>query len=163
MDSAAFTVPPWLAPWLGPWLIWGLAFTITLVLAAWCTPRAWWRRPNARALAVLGGGTFVFGMLLSALLPSAPAPLEATAAVRTAAVAAVAPAAGARYRVAADLNLREDRGVRAVRRRVLRAGTIVTATGATDGDWWQVRARADGRAVDGWASSLWLRRIDEGR
>ena len=43
----------------------------------------------------------------------------------------------------------------------LRAGTVVSATGATDGDWWRVRARVDGRDVDGWASSLWLRRTDE--
>ena len=41
-------------------------------------------------------------------------------------------------------------------------GTVVSATGATDGDWWQVRAKVDGRDVDGWASSLWLRRTDEG-
>jgi hypothetical protein len=153
MALAGFAVPPWLAPWLA----WGLAFMLTLVLAAWCTPRAWWRRPNARALAVLGGGTLAFGLLFLALLPSAPAP-EPVAAV----VPLVGPAAGARYRVADDLNLRADRGVRATRMRVLRAGTVVTATGATDGDWWQVRARVDGHAVDGWASSLWLRRTDEG-
>jgi hypothetical protein len=152
MDPGAFAV----APWLAPWLAWGLAFTLTLVLAAWCTPGAWWRRPNARALAVLGGGTLAFGLLFSALLPPAPAPVAA-------AVPAAGPASGARYRVAADLNLREDRGVRAARMRVLRTGTVVTATGATDGDWWRVRARIDGRDVDGWASSLWLRRTDEGR
>ena len=53
--------------------------------------------------------------------------------------------------------------MRAARRRVLPAGTIVSATGATDGDWWRVRARIGGRDVEGWASSLWLRRTDEGR
>jgi hypothetical protein len=42
---------------------------------------------------------------------------------------------------------------------VLRAGTVVSATGATDGDWWRVRV--DGSDVEGWASSLWLRRTDE--
>jgi hypothetical protein len=135
--------------------LWALAFALTLVLAAWCTPRTWWRRPNMRALAVLGGGTLGLGLLFSCLLAPAPVPVQA-------AVAAVGPAAGARYRVVDDLNLREDRGVRAARMRVLRAGTVVSATGATDGDWWRVRARVDGRDVDGWASSLWLRRADEG-
>jgi hypothetical protein len=46
---------------------------------------------------------------------------------------------------------------------VLPAGTLVTRSGAADGDWWQVRARIQGREIEGWASSLWLRRIDEGR
>lgn len=143
-----------------PWLAWCLAFALTLVLAAWCTPRAWWRRPNLRALGVLGGGTLALGLLFSALLP--PAPLAPVAA-RPAVVASIAPAPGARYRVVDDLNLREDRGVRAARMRVLPAGAVVSATGATDGDWWRVRARVDGRDVEGWASSLWLRRTDEGR
>ncbi len=55
------------------------------------------------------------------------------------------------------------------------AGTYVLAFGAalvltlclcawlTPRDWWQVRATVDGEAVEGWASSLWLRRADEGR
>jgi hypothetical protein len=142
---------------IAPWLRWCVAFALTLVLAAWCTPRAWWRRPNLRALGVLGGGTLAFGLLFSALLPPAPAAAES---VRTAAaVASIGPVPGARYRVVDDLNLREDRGVRAARMRVLAAGTIVTATGATDGDWWRVRV--GGGAVEGWASSLWLRRTDE--
>ncbi|KGF81974.1 hypothetical protein IA69_08520 [Massilia sp. JS1662] len=131
-----------------PWLVWGGALAATLVLAAWCTPRAWWRRPNLRALAVVAGGTLGFGLLFCALLPPAPV-----------AVAAVSPAAGARYRVVDDLNLRSDRGVRAARMRVLPAGTIVSTTGATDGDWWRVRV--EGSGVEGWASSLWLRRTDE--
>jgi hypothetical protein len=133
-----------------PWLVWAGALAATLVLAAWCTPRAWWRRPNLRALAVVAGGTLGFGLLFSALLPPAPVPV---------AVAAIGPTAGARYRVVDDLNLREDRGVRAARMRVLRAGTVVSATGATDGDWWRVRV--EGSDVEGWASSLWLRRTDE--
>jgi len=141
---------------VGTVALWALAFALTLVLAAWCTPRAWWRRPNLRALAVLCGGTLGLGLLFSSLLAPVPEPLPVQA------VAAVGPAAGARYRVVDDLNLREDRGVRAARMRVLRAGTVVSATGATDGDWWRVRARVDGRDVDGWASSLWLRRTDEG-
>jgi hypothetical protein len=37
----------------------------------------------------------------------------------------------------------------------------VTATGTAEGDWWRVRARVDGRELEGWASSLWLRRADE--
>jgi hypothetical protein len=135
--------------------VWAAAFALTLVLAAWCTPRAWWRRPNVRALAVLAGGTLALGLLFSRLLPAAPEQVQAVAATS-------GPAAGTRYRVIDDLNLREDRGVRAARMRVLKAGTVVSATGATDGDWWQVRARVDGRDVDGWASSLWLRRTDEG-
>jgi hypothetical protein len=139
---------------MAPWLVWTGALTATLVLAAWCTPRAWWRRPNLRALAVLGAGTLAFGLLFSSLLPAAPVPIHA-------AVAQPGPAAGARYRVVDDLNLRSDRGVRAARVRVLPAGTVVSATGATDGDWWRVRARIDGGDVEGWASSLWLRRTDE--
>ncbi len=133
-----------------PWLVWGAALAATLVLAAWCTPRAWWRRPNLRALAVLAGGTLGCGLLFSALLPAAPVPV---------AVARTGPAAGAHYRVVDDLNLRADRGVRATRVRVLPAGTIVSPTGATDGDWWRVRVA--GSDVEGWASSLWLRRTDE--
>jgi hypothetical protein len=135
---------------MAPWLLWAGALAATLVLAAWCTPRAWWRRPNLRALAVVAGGTLGFGLLFSALLPPAPVP---------AAVAAISPTAGARYRVVDDLNLRADRGVRAARMRVLPAGTVVSTTGATDGDWWRVRVEDSG--VEGWASSLWLRRTDE--
>jgi len=141
-----------------PWLAWAGALALTLVLAAWCTPRTWWRRPNLRALAVLGGGTLALGLLFSALLPAAPAPVQVALAPLP-----PGPEAGARYRVVDDLNLREDRGVRAVRMRVLPAGTIISATGATDGDWWRVRARVDGHPVEGWASSLWLRRADEVR
>jgi hypothetical protein len=142
-----------------PVLPWAGALALTLVLAAWCTPRAWWRRPNLRALAVLGGGTLAFGLLLSTLVPAAPPPVP----VVPLATLPARPETGARYRVIDDLNLREDRGVRATRMRVLPAGTIVSATGATDGDWWRVRARVDGHPVEGWANSLWLRRADEVR
>jgi hypothetical protein len=147
-------------PWVLTTLVWGAALAAALVLAAWCTPRAWWRRPNLRALAVLAGGTAACGLLFSTLLPAAPAPVPLPLA---AAAPVMGPAPGARYRVVADLNLREDRGVRAARMRVLPAGTVVSATGATDGDWWRVRAKVRGRDVEGWASSLWLRRTDEGR
>jgi hypothetical protein len=156
MAADAFAIPAWLAPWL----VWLVAACVTLVLAARCTPRAWWRRPNLRALAVLAGGTLGVGLALSALLPAAPAPAHAAP---VAAVPKAGPVDGARYRVVDDLNLRAERGVRAARVRVLRAGTVVRATGEADGDWWRVTARVDGTEVEGWASSLWLRRTDEGR
>lgn len=139
------------------------ALALTLVLAAWCTPRAWWRRLNVRALAVAVGGTLLFGWLLTTWF----VPPRATATAPTLAAVAVpleqSPRAGASYRVVEHLNLRQAHGVRASRVIVLPAGTRVRTTGAVDGDWWQVRARLDGRDVDGWASSLWLRRVDEGR
>ena len=187
MLRAVAVSPAW--PDWPDWLAWTAALAATLVLAAWCTPRAWWRRPNLRAFAVLAGGTLGFALLFARLLPAAPAvadlrdatasadlngataitaPAVPAASRRTAsasmAVASPAsPAPGARWRVIDDLNLRADRGVRGVRLRVLAAGTIVHTTGATDGDWWRVQARVDGRDVEGWASSLWLRRADEGR
>jgi hypothetical protein len=67
-----------------------------------------------------------------------------------------------RYRVVDDLNLRAATATGAPRLAVLPAGTLVTRTGSADGDWWRVRARVKGRVVEGWASSLWLRRVDEG-
>jgi hypothetical protein len=142
---------------------WGAALALTLLLAAWLTPRAWWRRPNLRALGVLAGGTLAFGLLFSALLPAgavAP-PATAQAPPSVPPLQAGRPAPGARYLVIDDLNLRDANGVRAQRVAVLRAGSAVVATGGADGDWWQVRARVDGRAREGWASSLWLRRADE--
>lgn len=150
---------------------WAAALAVTLPLAAWLTPRAWWRRPNLRALAVLGGGTFAFGTLFLALLgkpaaaPAVPAPaiVPAASAPMPLPMLGPHPAPGARYLVVDDLNLRDAESVRAERVAVLRAGSAVVATGAADGDWWQVRARVDGQAREGWASSLWLRRADERR
>jgi len=146
------------------------ALVLTLVLAAWLTPRGWWRRPNLRALAVVGGGTLALSALFLALAGRQPAPPAAFAALPPAppppapsTVSLTTPAVGARYLVVDDLNLRDGNGVRARRVAVLRAGSAVTATGATDGDWWQVSARVDGQSREGWASSLWLRRADEGR
>ena len=141
------------------------ALALTLVLAAWLTPRGWWRRPNLRALGLLAGGTLAFGLLFSALLPQSALtpPMAATALPATSAVHGAQPAPGGRYLVVDDLNLRDAHGVRAQRTAVLRAGTVVVTTGAADGDWWQIRARADGQAREGWASSLWLRRADERR
>jgi hypothetical protein len=134
----------------------GAALLLTLALAAGCTPRAWWRRPNARALAVLVLGTGLIGGALWAwLAPPQAAPAPATA--------LALPAAGHSYRVADALNLRAARGVGARRVLVLPAGSVVQATGQRDGDWWQVTANAEGQRFEGWASSLWLRRADEGR
>ncbi|MEW6371722.1 MAG: SH3 domain-containing protein [Pseudomonadota bacterium] len=136
----------------------GAALLLTLALAAWLTPRAWWRRANARALAVLVAGTGAFGTALwwwaAPDAPPPPAPL---------AVRLDAPLPGRSYRVADALNLRAAVGVGSARVAVLPAGAVVTATGRQDGDWWRVRAEVEGVAVEGWASSLWLRRADERR
>ena len=139
----------------------GAALVLTLCACAWLTPRAWWHRPNARALGVLAAGTVAGGALLLALfgvpvtLPRsvelAEAPLQATD----------VPVAGAPYRVRDALNLRVAGGIGAERLLVVPGGTRVIATGQRDGDWWQVRANLDGKHVEGWASSLWLRRADE--
>jgi hypothetical protein len=147
----------------------GLGLVLTLVLAAWLTPRRWWRRPTAGTLALAGGGTLAFGalfaLLFSTLLPAAPpvaaaAPLPARTTSTTSATTS-AITARTRYRVVDDLNLRAAKATGAPRLAVLPAGTLVTPTGAFDGDWWKVRARIQGEDVEGWASSLWLRRIDE--
>jgi hypothetical protein len=143
----------------------GVGLVATLVLAAFVTPGRWWRRPNARALAVLAGGTLVIGSGLAWLFTPAA----------TAQAAALAPAPavprhepglpepGARYRVFDHLNLRSSRSVDGRRLGVVPAGAIVTATGEHAGDWWEICARVDGEPLCGWASSLWLRRLDEGR
>ncbi|MFK3740573.1 SH3 domain-containing protein [Massilia sp. TN1-12] len=157
--------------WLPAVLAYGAALVLTLALAARLTPRGWWRRANLRAFAVVAGGTLalgtLFGIVSGALVgPGTAAPglalAEPLPAPALEALPPTRPNAGVRYRVVDDLNLRSSNGVRAPRLRVLAAGTIVRATGATDGDWWQVRARVDGEPVEGWASSLWLRRADEG-
>jgi hypothetical protein len=165
--EAAMTAATW--PASAAWMLLGLA--LTLALAARLTPRRWWRRPNLRALAVLGGGTLAFGTLLAAMFGTAagataagePAPAKPAAVLQAVAPAASAPAAGALYRVVDELNLRSDRGVGGRRLAVLPAGTLVTATGAAHGDWWELRANPGGRPLEGWASSLWLRRADEDR
>ncbi|BDT58828.1 hypothetical protein MasN3_23220 [Massilia varians] len=131
---------------------------LTLCLAAWLTPRAWWRRANARALAVLVCGSALLGGVLHALFKPDAAP---RAAMLAAAPPAEVPVAGAQYRVRDHLNLREHTGINARRLAVVPAGSRVTATGQRRGDWWQVSAVVDGRRLDGWASSLWLRRADE--
>ncbi|MGF6183693.1 hypothetical protein ABIB42_004750 [Massilia sp. UYP32] len=141
-----------------------LALALTLCLCARLTPRAWWRRPNARALGVLGVGTAAGGTLLLAMFGTpAPAPQLVRAAQAQQVSGTDVPVPGARYRVHDALNLRVAGGVGAERLLVVPAGARVEASGRRDGDWWQVRATVDGEAVEGWASSLWLRRADEGR
>lgn len=143
-----------------------LGLVLTLVLAAWLTPRRWWRRPTAGNLALAGGGTLAFGWLFASMLPATvpraaitPAPEPAFAAMPMKAAPAL------RYRVVDDLNLRAARATGAPRLAVLPAGTLVTPVGAhdgaQDGDWLRVRASVKGKPVEGWTSSLWLRRVDE--
>jgi hypothetical protein len=154
---------------------------ITLVLAAYLTPRSWWKRPNARALFIMVAGAWGFGSLIlyathapAAAMLHANAPAadgDSATGVREAAApappasdsssAARTAAAGQPFRVHRDLNLRTAPGVQAARVIVVPAGATVTPTGQQDGDWWQVRATIDGHAQTGWASSLWLRRSGE--
>ena len=149
---------------------------ITLFLAAYLTPRAWWRRPNARALFIMVAGAWGFGSLIlyATHAPAAATPLagaDANAASSELAaphdsgsstgIAVRLAAAGQPFRVHRDLNLRTAPGVQAARVIVVPAGAIVTPTGQRDGDWWQISATIDGRAQTGWASSLWLRRSGE--
>lgn len=151
-------------PLLTAFACFGAALVLTLVAAAWMTPRIWWKRANARALAVLVVGTGAIGSALwwfaDPLPAHAQADLPAPPAV---AFHQDAPLPGRSYRVADALNLRSAGGVGSPRVTVLPAGAIVTATGEQDGDWWRVRAVVDGVSEEGWASSLWLRRADERR
>ena len=141
-----------------------VALALTLCLCAWLTPRSWWRRPNARALGVLGVGTAAGGTLLLAMFGTpAPAPQPGQSAQAREASGIDVPVAGASYRVHDALNLRVAGGVGAERLLVVPAGARVEATGRRDGDWWQVRTKVDGEEIEGWASSLWLRRADERR
>ena len=145
-----------------------IGLAVTLVLAAWLTPARWWRQLNVRALAIVGLGTWGMASLLLWLAQSQQA-FQSTAPAMTAmaATSGVAPLkarsqiAGLTYRVYDDLNLRAEKGTAARRIAVVPAGTVVTTTGARDGDWWHVSARVDGKDVRGWSSSLWLRRADE--
>jgi hypothetical protein len=160
----------------------GLA--ITLFLAAYLTPREWWRRPNLRALVITVGGAWGFGSLLLWLVPLAaqsshlrwPSAQDAAASTivaptRLAAADAVAPESDAErlaqlitgqpFRTHRSLNLRSAPGVEGVRLLTVPVGATVTPTGARSGDWWQITARIDGQDSTGWASSLWLRRSSE--
>jgi Bacterial SH3 domain len=136
-----------------------LALGLTLVLAAFLTPRRWWRRPTARNAAVLGGGTWAFGALLLWAVPLGSGAVSASlpAAVANAPLPFVP---GQPYRVYRDLNVRSAASVGAARVTVIPAGAIVTPTGRQAGDWWQIRYGA-GPERQGWASSLWLRQAEE--
>jgi|GEM_PF-1467153 len=142
-----------------------LGLALTLVLAGCLSPRRWWRRPTAGNLALAGGGTLAFGLLFcvlfAALMPARPRTADAMP-LMTPMPAPVHAPAPARYRVIDDLNLRAAKATGAPRLAVLPPGTLVTPTGLADGDWLQIRAHYKGRTVEGWASSLWLRRVDEG-
>lgn len=129
-----------------------IGLLLTLVLASMLTPASWWRRPNARAMAIVAAGTWGIGAMLAGAMPSArPRPI------------AIYEQPVRDYQVFRALNLRDGTGTSARRVAVVPAGAIVAATGMREGDWWQVRAKVKGAQVTGWASSLWLRRADEGR
>ena len=132
-----------------------LALLATLALAAFLTPARWWRRPNIKALAVLLIGTWGIGSALLALAPD-----RAEAKIASSTPLASAPVV-AHYLVFEDLNLRAAAGVHARRLALVPAGSTVTTTGVREGDWWQVRAQVNRLPVDGWVSSLWLRRAEE--
>ncbi|WP_145647314.1 SH3 domain-containing protein [Pseudoduganella lurida] len=142
-----------------------LGLVLTLILAAHLTPAHWWRRPTARGAAVLGGGTWAGGALLLYCFATAPvapvaAPLIASD-VPEQQTGTPPPAAGARYRVYRDLNVRGAAGVGAARLAVVPQGALVAATGAHEGDWWQITYASGTSRQTGWASSLWLRRPGE--
>lgn len=65
-------LPRW-APWGSPlergqgWGFWLLGLLLSLVLAYWLTPRAWWKRPTVLGLGSLAVGTWVLGALGLAL------------------------------------------------------------------------------------------------
>lgn len=159
----------------GAWLT---ALVITLVLACWFTPASWWKRPTARGLFVLAGGTWAIASLMLWRLPGWPSPQadadstpSASAVMPPMAFAtlpamrmpgyAPTPVAGQTYQVHQDLNLRSGAAVSARRIAVVPIGATVRTTGVQQGDWWQIRASVAGHDHLGWASSLWLRRTDE--
>jgi len=155
-----------------------VGLVITLFLAAYLTPRQWWRRPNARALLISLAGAWGFGSLIlyasharqddrDDLIATAQAAVpdrRAEARAITAAVAArdeAALIAGHSFAVHRDLNLRAAAGVHAARLITVPAGAIVTPTGLRSGDWWQIKASVAGHENTGWVNSLWLRRSGE--
>ena len=154
--------------WITP-ALYGLALVLMLVVASRLTPARWWRRPTAANLALLGGGTAALGWCLAALLvPAAVGGADAVASPMAGASPPVAapargsrPPAGLRLRAHDHLNLRSTPGTAAPRLAVIPTGTVVTATGKTQGDWWQISAQVDGQRVSGWSSSLWLRQPGE--
>jgi len=142
------------------------ALALTLLLAAYCTPRHWWRRLNLRALAVTLGGTLLFGHLLAVWAGVATAKMgnpvaTATLTVTPASAATARATAQQPFTVHRDLNLRLAASVDAPRMLTVPAGAVVTPTGMRHGDWWQISACVHGQCSTGWASSLWLRRSGE--
>lgn len=144
---------------------------VTLFLAAYLTPRAWWRRPNARALLIMVAGAWGLGSLILYATHGAgsaqASPVVAATATAPAAAADSAAeswrnvAAGRPFHVHRDLNLRAAPGVHAARLAIVPAGAEATPTGMRNGDWWQIKASVNGRENTGWVSSLWLRRSGE--
>jgi hypothetical protein len=135
---------------------------ITLMLASVLTPAAWWRQLNLKALAVVGFGTWgIASLVMWAAGHSGAVAPQTLASAGVARITQAPPDTRRSYRVHDDLNLRDGKGTGARRIAVVPAGTVVTTTGARDGDWWQVSARVAGKDVQGWSSSLWLRRADE--
>lgn len=138
---------------------------ITLFLAAYLTPRTWWRRPNARALFIMVAGAWGFGsVILYATHGAANAKTSIAAEANPANGTAVQwryAVAGQPFHIHRDLNLRAAPGVHAARIAIVPAGADATPTGERDGDWWQIKAIIDGREATGWVSSLWLRRSGE--
>jgi hypothetical protein len=140
---------------------------ITLFLAAYLTPRQWWRRANARALLIMVVGAWGFGSLIlyatHGRVAGGPAPLPGAteAAAVVPAVPSSTPIAGQPFAVHRDLNLRAAAGVHAARLVTVPAGAVVTPTGVRNGDWWQIKASVAGHESTGWVSSLWLRRSGE--
>ena len=149
-----------------------LGLAATLVLAAHLTPARWWKRPNLLALLVLLGGTWAVGTLMLPILetvvetvagvPRAHAATPAMARAVSSSTPVPVPVAGRTYIAYQDVNLRSDSTVSARRIGVVPGGALVTLTGAHQGDWWQVTALLAGQRRVGWASSLWLRRPEEG-
>lgn len=150
---------------LYPALAFAAGLAITLFLAAYLTPRSWWRRPNARALAIMVAGAWGLGSLILYAAQGAPAvaavPTQAAPAAPPSIAPEAEPIAGKPFQVHRDLNLRLTAGVDSPRLGTVPAGATVTPTGVRSGDWWQIRARVAGRESTGWASSLWLRRSGE--
>lgn len=85
-----------------------------------------------------------------------PVPTDSLAAL--AAMRESAPKAGTHFLTSQRVNFRTAPSTAASRPLVLPRFSQVTATGKTEGDWWQVQL-ADG--TSGWMSSLWLRRPEE--
>lgn len=142
---------------------------VTLVLAAYLTPRAWWRRPNARALFIMVTGAWGFGSLIL-YATHGPAGAQASPVIAattpiviedSAAESSPNAAAGRPFLVHRDLNLRAAPGVHATRLAIVPAGAEATPTGMRNGDWWQIKTSVNGRENTGWVSSLWLRRSGE--